>query len=173
MDSSLEQAFLKYSADKLTQLTGRIETSLKLLTQEQIWARGSENDNAVGNLVLHLSGNVRQWIVSGVGNRPDVRERDKEFAARGGMSTDELIAKLRGTVQEAVATIEPLTSSQMAEVRTIQGYHGSVMEAIYHVVEHFSMHTGQILFATKMMTGSDLGFYRHLNKKSAHNEQTP
>jgi len=127
----------------------------------------------VGNLVLHLSGNVRQWIVSGVGNRPDVRERDKEFAARGGMGTDELIAKLRGAVQEAVATIEPLTSTQMAEMRSIQGYNGTVMEAIYHVVEHFSMHTGQILFATKMMTGSDLGFYRHLTKTAAHNETTP
>jgi len=127
----------------------------------------------VGNLVLHLSGNVRQWIVSGVGNRPDVRERDKEIAARGGMGTDELIAKLRGAVQEAVATIEPLTSTQMAEMRSIQGYNGTVMEAIYHVVEHFSMHTGQILFATKMMTGSDLGFYRHLTKTAAHNETTP
>ena len=127
----------------------------------------------MGNLVLHLSGNVRQWIVSGVGNRPDVRERDKEFAARGGMGTDELIAKLRGAVQEAVATIEPLTSTQMAEMRSIQGYNGTVMEAIYHVVEHFSMHTGQILFATKMMTGSDLGFYRHLTKTAAHNETTP
>jgi len=72
-----------------------------------------------------------------------------------------------------VATIEPLTSAQLAETRTIQGYRGTVMEAIYHVVEHFSMHTGQILFATKMMTGSDLGFYRHLSKTAAHNETTP
>jgi hypothetical protein len=89
------------------------------------------------------------------------------------MGTDELISKLRGAVQEAVATIEPLTSTQMAEMRSIQGYNGTVMEAIYHVVEHFSMHTGQILFATKMMTGSDLGFYRHLTKTAAHNETTP
>ncbi|HWD00259.1 MAG TPA: DUF1572 family protein [Candidatus Sulfopaludibacter sp.] len=163
MDSSLEQAFLKYSSEKLTELTGRIETSLKLLSEDQIWARGSDNENAIGNLVLHLSGNVRQWIVAGVGNQPDVRERDKEFASRGGVGVDALIARLRGTVQEAVATIEPLTGSQLAELRSIQGYHGTVLEAIYHVVEHFSMHTGQILFATKMLTGADLGFYKHLS----------
>jgi uncharacterized damage-inducible protein DinB len=174
MDPVLETAFLKYSAGTLTQLAGRIETCLKMLDEEQIWARGSENENAVGNLVLHLSGNVRQWIVSGVGNRPDVRERDKEFAARAGLTGADLIARLRGTVQEAVATIEPLTPRQMAEMRTIQGYSGTVMEAIYHVVEHFSMHTGQILFATKMLTGADLGFYRHLRNGTApHNETRP
>lgn len=173
MDPNLERAFLKYSAEKLTQLTGRIETCLKKLTDDQVWARGSENENAIGNLVLHLSGNVRQWIVSGVGNRPDVRERDREFAARGGVPVADLIAKLRTTVQEAVATIEPLTSSQLAENRSIQKYEGTVLEAIYHVVEHFSMHTGQILFATKMLTGTDLGFYRHLNTTAAHGEKTP
>lgn len=171
MDPILERAFLNYSAEKLTQLSGRIETCLKMLNEEQIWARGNSNENAVGNLVLHLCGNVRQWIVSGVGNRPDVRERDKEFAAQGGVTGADLADRLRGTVAEAVATILPLTTAQMVEMRSIQGYNGTVMEAIYHVVEHFSMHTGQILFATKMLTGIDLGFYRHLG--AAHREATP
>ncbi|SPE41761.1 conserved hypothetical protein [Candidatus Sulfopaludibacter sp. SbA3] len=174
MDPNLDQAFLKYSAEKLTQLAGRIEQCLTMLNEEQIWARGTDNENAIANLVLHLCGNVRQWIVSGVGNRPDARERDKEFAARSGVSGADLIARLSGTVQEAVATIQPLTSQQMAEMRTIQGYSGTVMEAIYHVVEHFSMHTGQILFATKMLTGADLGFYKHLRTAAApHRETTP
>jgi uncharacterized damage-inducible protein DinB len=154
-------------------LSGRIETSLGMLSEEQIWARGSENENAVGNLVLHLCGNVRQWIISGVGERPDVRERDKEFAARGGVGTAELVARLRTTVQEAVETITPLTPEQMARTLSVQGYHGTVMEAIYHVVEHFSMHTGQILFATKMLTGADLGFYKHLSSKAVHGHTTP
>ncbi len=173
MDPILERAFLNYSAEKLTELSGRIETCLKMLSGEQIWARGNSNENAVGNLVLHLCGNVRQWIVSGVGNRPDVRERDMEFAAQGGVTGADLSTRLRGTVAEAVAIIAPLTTAQMVEMRSIQGYNGTVMEAIYHVVEHFSMHTGQILFATKMLTGADLGFYRHLGSKSAHNETTP
>ena len=81
----IEQAFLKYSADQLLTFSGRIEDCLGRLTAEQIWTRNSENQNAVGNLVLHLCGNVRQWIIGGIGGRPDIRDRDSEFAARGGM----------------------------------------------------------------------------------------
>jgi hypothetical protein len=128
------------------------------LNAEQIWARGSENENAVGNLVLHLCGNVRQWIIAGVGGSPDVRKRDEEFAARGGMSVSEL------TEMSADRLLEPLV---------IQGYHATGMGAIYHVVEHFSGHTGQIIFATKMLTSDDLGFYRHLSRAAAHSEKTP
>jgi len=174
MDLSLERIFLNHSIEKLNQYTGRIETCLKMLTEEQIWARGNANENAIGNLVLHLCGNVRQWIVAGVGNQPDIRERDKEFAATGGVPATELMARLRATVQEASATIEPLTGARLAEPRSIQKYDVTVLEAIYHVVEHFSMHTGQILFATKMLTGTDLGFYRHLSSAAAaRSEVTP
>ncbi len=144
-----------------------------MLGEEQIWARGTANENAIGNLVLHLCGNVRQWIVSGVGHKPDVRERDKEFAAQGGVSAAELIERLRGTVREAAETIRPLTTAQLQEPLSIQKYDVTCLEAIYHVVEHFSMHTGQILFATKMLTGNDLGFYRHLATTAAHNDKTP
>src|SRR5689334_21039574 len=94
MDDALQRQFLDHSIAKLRQYTDRIETCLGMLNQEQVWARGGENENAVGNLVLHLSGNVRQWIVSGVGNRADVRERDREFAARGGVTIAELIERL-------------------------------------------------------------------------------
>lgn len=173
MDDALQRQFLDHSVAKLRQYTGRIETCLGMLNEEQVWARGGENENAVGNLVLHLSGNVRQWIVSGVGNRPDVRERDREFAARGGVSIADLIERLRATVEEAAGTIEAVTAERLAENLVIQNYGVSVMEAIYHVVEHFSMHTGQILFATKLLTGTDLGFYAHLRTTAAHGQTTP
>ena len=81
---SVESEFLNFSADKLTQLLGRIETCVEMLTPEQVWARTSANQNAVGNLLLHLNGNVRQWILHGVGGQADLRQRDAEFAARGG-----------------------------------------------------------------------------------------
>ena len=173
MDSALERQFLDYSAGKLDQLTQRIATCLGQLTVEQVWARGGENENAVGNLVLHLCGNVRQWIVSGVGGRPDIRQRDREFSARGGVSSAELIERLRATVEEAAAVIHAVTAARLADKLVIQGYSVSVMEAIYHVVEHFSMHTGQIIFATKLLTGTDLGFYAHLRTAAAHGEKTP
>jgi uncharacterized damage-inducible protein DinB len=158
---SNEAEFLRYSCERLTQLESRVETCLAKLTTEQIWARGTSNENAAGNLVLHLAGNVRQWIISGVGGAPDRRDRDSEFAAQSG---ENIAERLRGTVEEAVAVIGNLPHERLAERRAIQKYYDvTVLEAIYHVVEHFSMHTGQIIFATKLLTGEDLGFYRHLS----------
>jgi uncharacterized damage-inducible protein DinB len=164
--------FTDFSAKKLRQMAERIGACLGKLTPEQIWARGSEQENAVGNLVLHLCGNVRQWIVAGVGGAPDIRERDAEFAARGGDSAG-LSARLRATVEEAAGVIESVTAARLMERIVVQGYDVSVMEAIYHVVEHFSGHAGQIIFATKMLTSEDLGFHRHLSKAAAHAEKTP
>jgi uncharacterized damage-inducible protein DinB len=164
--------FLDYSKRKLRQLASRIETCVGELSEEQVWARGGENENAIGNLVLHLCGNVRQWIVAGVGGVPDIRERDAEFAAAGGPGVAELLEKLRNTVADAGAVVDAVTPERLAERVTIQGYDVSVLDAIYAVVEHFSMHTGQIIFATKAITGADLGFYRHL-RSPAHGEKTP
>jgi uncharacterized damage-inducible protein DinB len=173
MEAILERQFLDHSAKKLRQYTERIGTCVGKLNEEQVWARGSESENAVGNLVLHLCGNVRQWIVSGVGGQPDVRERDAEFSARGGIPISELIGRLRGTVEEAVAVIENVSRERLPGRLLIQQYDVSVMEAIYHVVEHFSMHTGQIMFATKMLAGTDLGFYAHLRTTAPHGQKTP
>jgi len=159
---TLGSEFLDYSTSKLGELTSRIVTCLDQLSDEQIWARGKASENAVGNLVLHLRGNVGQWIVSHVGGKPDHRVRDAEFAARGGAGKAELAAGLRATVEEALRVIGGLTEEQLTARHTIQGYDVSVLEAIYHVVEHFSMHTGQIIFITKLLTTADLGFYRHL-----------
>jgi uncharacterized damage-inducible protein DinB len=170
---TFEQEFLGHSVEKLRQYAGRIDTCLRMLSEEQVWARGSENENAIGNLVLHLSGNVRQWIVSGVGGRADVRERDREFGARGGTIAAELSERLRGAVVEAAGVIAAATSERLAAPLVIQGYHVSGLEAIYHVVEHFSMHTGQILFATKLLTQADLGFYKHLATPAPHADKTP
>jgi uncharacterized damage-inducible protein DinB len=172
MDAA-ERIFIDYSIRKLEQLAGRIETCLAQLNEEQIWARGGEHENAVGNLALHLCGNVRQWIVSGIGGAPDTRQRDAEFAARGGHALPALQQRLRATVEEAAAVLRSLPPARLTEQVTIQNYDVPVLEAIYHVVEHFSMHTGQILFATKTLTGADLGFYKHLARAAAHGEKTP
>jgi uncharacterized damage-inducible protein DinB len=148
----------------LRQHCGRIESCLGKLTAEQIWVRGGENQNAIGNLVLHLCGNVRQWIISGVGGSPDARQRSEEFAARSGASVAELAEKLHATIEEAASVIERVTVERLTEPLVIQGYRTTGLSAIYHVVEHFSEHKGQIVFITKMLTGEDLGFYAYLNK---------
>jgi uncharacterized damage-inducible protein DinB len=161
---SVESLFLKYSVEKLREFLDRIEVCLGKLSDDQIWARGGQNENAIGNLVLHLSGNVRQWIICSLGDNPDHRDRDSEFAAQGGFRSAELSARLREAIDGAVGVISSLDTARLTRAYEIQNYRVSGLEAVYHVVEHFGQHTGQIIFATKMLTGKDLGFYRHLSK---------
>jgi uncharacterized damage-inducible protein DinB len=173
---SVESLFLECAVDKLRQLVGRIESCVGKLDDDQIWVRGpsgnDEHQNAIGNLMLHLTGNVRQWILSTLGSQPDHRNRDGEFNARGGVSSAELLSKLRDTVEHAAQIIASLTTQQLTRSYAVQGYTVSGVEAVFHVVEHFSQHTGQIIFATKILTGADMGFYRHL-QNPAHMENVP
>ncbi|HEV8147101.1 MAG TPA: DUF1572 family protein [Bryobacteraceae bacterium] len=170
---SNETTFLNYSTEKLQQYLERIEACVAKLTPTQLWSRDWAHQNAVGNLLLHLTGNVRQWIVCGVGGELDTRQRQTEFDARGGIATEELIAGLRSAIDAAIAVIGRVTPAQLSEPLKIQGYDVNVLQAIYHVVEHFSGHTGQIIFATKFLTGEDMGFYRHLRVVQPHTEKTP
>lgn len=161
----IEQTFLKFSSEKLGQLRDRIHDCVDRLSDDQIWLRHSENENSVGNLVLHLSGNVRQWIGHGVAGEADKRDRDSEFAARGGLQKAVLLETLDQAVDAAVATLQTLPPDRLEQRRTLQKYDVTILEAICHVVEHFSQHTGQIIFATKLLTGEDLGYYKHLSRK--------
>src|SRR5579863_156060 len=111
----IEPILVNYAADKLAMYCGRIETCVDKLTPEQIWIRNSDNANAIGNLMLHLSGNVRQWILHGVGGQADLRQRDSEFAAREGAGAEELLAPLRATVEEAVALFRALPEERLLE----------------------------------------------------------
>jgi uncharacterized damage-inducible protein DinB len=134
------------------------------LTDEQIWWRANEESNSIGNLVLHLCGNARQWIVCGVGGAADGRDRDAEFAQREVIERDQLSSLLRRTLADVESTLLSLIPSlqdpqTLLARRAIQGSDVDVLEAIFHVTEHFSMHTGQIIMLTKMMTSADLRFY--------------
>jgi uncharacterized damage-inducible protein DinB len=137
----------------------KLERCLELLSEEQIWWRANPKSNSIGNLLLHLSGNVRQWIVCGLGGAPDQRERDSEFAQREVISRDELLARLKQTLNEADAALARFEVDKLLAPQTIQGCDVTAMSAIYHVVEHFSMHTGQIIMMSKMFAQVDLGFY--------------
>ena len=161
---TLEADFLTSAADKLAENLDRIETCLTELPPPSLWTRDSDNENAVGNLLLHLEGNVRQWILSGIGAGSDERDRPSEFSARTGANASVLFAKLRDTVGEALALIRSLPHRRLAEEVSIQGSDTTVLSAIFHVVEHFSGHTYQIILLTKRFTGKDLGFYSYLDK---------
>ena len=171
--AELDRIFLDYSIKKLRQLAARIGDCLGRLSDEQVWMRTGENGNAIGNLALHLAGNVGQWILAGVGGAPDERVRDAEFAARGDVPAADLAARLQSVVDRATATLAGVSAARLCERVTIQGYDVTVMECVYHVVEHFSNHTGQIVYATKMLTGGDLGYYSHLSGAARHAGKTP
>jgi uncharacterized damage-inducible protein DinB len=137
----------------------KIERCLERLTDQQIWWRPNEESNSIGNLVLHLCGNARQWIVCGVGGAPDTRERDAEFAQRDVIEREELLRLLQTTLADVGSVLKNYDPAALLESRTIQGSDVDVMQAIFHVTEHFSMHTGQIILLTKLLTASDLHFY--------------
>jgi uncharacterized damage-inducible protein DinB len=136
----------------------RIARCLRLLSQEEIWWRPNAASNSVGNLVLHLNGNVRQWIIAGLGGAPDTRQRDLEFQERGPISRRALLARLRRTVGKACRVLAHLSASDMTHTYSIQGFQKSGLEAVYHVTEHFSHHAGQIILATKLLRGKSLDF---------------
>lgn len=167
------QEFISRSRYHLTQdFLPKIERCLDRLTDEQIWWRPNEQSNSIGNLLLHLSGNARQWIVCGVGGAPDARDRAAEFAQRDQIARDDLHSLLKTTLADVDATLAQFDADQLVERRTIQGSDVSVLEAILHVVEHFSMHTGQILMMTKMLTNADLALYEFKNSKAVPNWKT-
>ncbi len=144
----------------------RIVQCLKMLSEEEIWWRPNAASNSVGNLVLHLAGNVRQWIISGLGGAPDRRERDREFVERGPIRRGLLLAQLRKTVKEACRVLERLSPAALSRSYRIQGFRVTGLAAVADVIEHFAYHSGQIIFVTKMKRGKDLGFTRLPGEKA-------
>jgi uncharacterized damage-inducible protein DinB len=140
------------------QYTQRIVKCLEQLPEEQIWWRPNPASNSVGNMVLHLSGNVRQWIISGLGGAPDMRERDREFAEQGPIPGRELSKALTKTVKEACKVLRNLSEPALSKKHIIQGFHVTGLEVVYHVAEHFAYHAGQIIYVTKNLSGKDLQF---------------
>jgi uncharacterized damage-inducible protein DinB len=142
----------------LKQYLPRIVKCLKQLSEEEIWWRPNPESNSVGNLVLHLCGNVRQWIISGLGGAEDVRERDLEFAEQGPVASEALVAQLRRTMREASRVLARLGENALLRKYEIQGYHVTGIYAVFQVAEHFSYHAGQIIYITKFKRGEDLKF---------------
>jgi len=153
-----QETFLRFAAENLNEHVGRIRRCVGLLTDEQVWYRANENSNSIGNLLLHLRGNITQWIVSNLGGRAFERDRPAEFAQRVVIAKDVLMRQL----EEAVAaTTEVIRGGRekLGQRYKIQAYDVSGLEAIFHVVEHFAYHTGQIITTTKWLLDVDLSLY--------------
>lgn len=141
----------------------RIGRCVELLGEERCWQRPGATGNSVGNLLLHLQGNVRQWILAGIAGEPDRRDRPAEFAAdqdRAGATAAQLHHRLTEVVAAAADVVDRLTPDDLLAQRTFQGrYQEPVLAAVLHVMEHCSGHAGQIYAFTKQSTGRDLRFY--------------
>jgi hypothetical protein len=164
-DLGLAALFLEFSRNKLMdQYWPRLRTTVESLTDDQVWWRPNPACNSIGNLILHLNGNVGQWIVASFDRLDDNRNRPAEFNERRRIPARELLTRLEGTLQEAARVLTHLTPEELAATYRIQGYTVSGLSAVYQVVEHFGLHYGQIIYIAKSLRGEDLGFYSELNK---------
>jgi hypothetical protein len=163
--ADVTKLFLEFSRRKLLEhYWTRLRACVEPLTEEQVWWRPNPASNSIGNLILHLNGNVRQWLVASFNGQQDLRDRPAEFAAESGLSASQLLERLGTTMGEAAAVLDRLTEAELVAPYEIQGYHVTGLEAVYQVVEHFGLHYGQIAYIAKSLTSRDLGFYRELTK---------
>ena len=157
--------FLEFSHRKLIDhYWARMQACVAPLTPEQIWWRPNDASNSIGNLILHLNGNVGQWLVASYNELPDGRDRPAEFSASDGLTAAQLLEQLGATMQEAGAVLKRLGEAELIAPYEIQGYHVTGLQAVYQVVEHFGLHYGQIAYIAKSLSGRDLGFYSELDK---------
>ena len=136
-----------------------IKSSMARLSEEEVWKKPNTSSNSVGNLILHLCGNITQYIISSLGGKPDQRRRDEEFAVSGGVSKGELMGRLEDVLEESKQIITESSEPELLRIREVQGFEMSGLGIVLHVVEHLSYHTGQIAFWTKQLKDEDLGFY--------------
>jgi uncharacterized damage-inducible protein DinB len=173
-DSSLRAEFIAQARHSLLRYhLPRIERSVGMLSETEIWWRPNPSSNSVGNLLLHLEGNVRQWIVSGLGGAPDRRRRDLEFSEQGPLPRAKTLARLRKTVRAAARVLGRLSTADLLRKYEIQEFRVAGLEAVFHVAEHFAFHAGQIIYATKSLRGEDLGFTRLPGEKRTPKNRLP
>jgi len=138
----------------------RLKKCLDQLTEEEIWQRPNAQSNSMGNLVLHLSGNIRQWVLSGLAKAPDERKREQEFAQRGPIPKAELLADLKKTMEEVAEALDHIQPEDLMTHHEVQVFHESGLSILVHIVEHFSYHVGQMTYYVKALKNIDMDYYR-------------
>jgi uncharacterized damage-inducible protein DinB len=164
MENKLLQYIIKEVRRRMVQESMmKLQSCLDKLTLEQIWYRPNENTLSIGNTLLHLNGNVRQYILAGLAGGEDTRQRSKEFSERSVISKEDLLNPLKKTMQEVDQYLDKLDIDELTIVRPVQCFDESGVGILIHVVEHFSYHVGQVVYITKMLEDQDMGFYDGLD----------
>ena len=141
----------------------RINQCLEILNDDQIWHQSNQHSNSIGNLILHLCGNIRQYIISGIGGKKDIRVRHLEFSEKGPLPKERLQDLMNVLLMDIKPVLDGITSDQLVLIKEVQGFRMSVVSILIHVTEHLSYHTGQIAFYTKQIKDIDLKFYGDLD----------
>lgn len=137
----------------------RLKKCLRQLTESEIWHRPNENSNSVGNITLHLCGNVKQWILAGLGKQNDDRTRQQEFDERGPIPTEKLIEQLDDLMIKVQKVLDSVTPDMLIERHAVQVYEETGLSILVHVVEHFSYHVGQVTYFVKWRKDMDMEYY--------------
>jgi uncharacterized damage-inducible protein DinB len=163
----MELHFLALADRQIEQNLQKICAVVELMSEDEVWWRPNESCNSVGNLLLHVCGNLSQWILAGVGGELYERRRPEEFTARETVTKAELLARLTDAVARCRSVLATATKDQLIALRQIQGSETDGLGAIYHSVDHMGYHTGQVVFIGKQLVGgrAEIDFYPHLRGK--------
>ena len=168
-EEKLREEIIKNALYRLDENTRMIKASLAEISEEQFWLKPNDSSNSIANLLLHLCGNISQYVISSLGGKEDMRNRDSEFSMLKGGNKMKLFARLEKTVATAKRVIFDANQEQLVQIRHVQGFSFSGIGIIIHAVEHFSYHTGQIAFWTKFLKNKDLGFYSGIDLNIKNN----
>lgn len=164
-EDKLQEELVKNALYRMDESTRMIKKSLQEVSEEELWLKPNESLNSIANLMLHLCGNITQYITSSLGETEDTRKRDLEFTINKGATKSEILGKLEDTVDTAKRVIFDSSIEQLLKIRSVQGFSFSGVGVILHAVEHYSYHTGQIAFWVKQLKNKDLGFYEGIDLK--------
>lgn len=162
MENPFAKEFIEQSIYRIDENAQRIKKCLQEIDELEIWKSPNKNLNSIGNLILHLCGNIRQYAISALGENEDIRERDKEFSTKEGLTKSELLNKLNITISWAIGIIKNINEDKLMKIYSVQGFGLSGIGIIIHVTEHLSYHTGQIAFWVKQLKNKDLDFMQIL-----------
>jgi uncharacterized damage-inducible protein DinB len=157
---TVAENFLAFAVHRLARSESEIARCCDRLSDEQMWHRGGEHENSIANLLLHLAGNMRQWILHGIAGEDDVRRRDDEFATVPTMEAREARLLFQATLAECRGVLDSLPPERLLDIIDPQPggtwRNLTILEAIFQVVGHVQMHAGQIIVLTKQMLAADL-----------------
>ena len=165
----IENELIDQCTYRLDESSRMVKKCLDQLSNDDVWKKPNESSNSIGNLILHLCGNITQYAISSLGATEDTRQRDKEFQVTEGFSKEQLFDKLTNTLDQAKRIMKQTSVDELLRKRLVQGFNMSGIGIIIHVTEHYSYHTGQIALLTKLWKNKDLGFYADIDLNVKNN----